>query len=76
MNAAYWSGEEDTEILTAPLVAEGTFILEFVDHCENKMIWRGTAKENLDPEVAKSLPHIEKAIVKLLKGYPPKRFSK
>jgi hypothetical protein len=76
MNIAYWSGEEDPQILTAPLVGEGTLVLEFVDRGQNKMIWRGTAKENLDPEVAKSLPHIEKAITKLLRGYPPKRSSK
>jgi Domain of unknown function (DUF4136) len=72
MNVAYWSGEEDTAVLTAPLVAEGTLILTLVDRAQNKMIWRGTAKENVDPEVAKSLPHIEKAIDKLLKEYPPK----
>jgi len=76
MNAAYWSGKEDYQILTAPLVGEGTIILEFVDRAQNTMIWRGTAKENLDPEMAKSLPHIEKAITKLLEGYPPKRSSK
>ncbi|MGA7293165.1 MAG: DUF4136 domain-containing protein [Terriglobales bacterium] len=76
MNAAYWSGEEDTAILTAPLAAEGTLILEFVDRGQNKMVWRGTARENLDPEMAKALPHIEKAIVKLLKEYPPKHSSK
>jgi Domain of unknown function (DUF4136) len=76
MNVAYWSGEEDPEILTAPMVAEGTLILEFVDRGQNKMVWRGTARENLDPEMAKSLPRIEKAIVKLLKVYPPKSSSK
>jgi hypothetical protein len=76
MNAAYWSGAEDPEILTAPMVDEGTLILEFVDRGQNKMVWRGTAKENLDPEMAKALPHIEKAIVKLLKEYPPKHSSK
>jgi hypothetical protein len=76
MNAAYWSGVEDPEILTAPMVDEGTLILEFVDRGQNKMVWRGTAKENLDPEMAKALPHIEKAIVKLLKEYPPKHSSK
>ena len=73
MNAAYWAGEEDRQLLTAPLVGEGTLILQFIDRAQNKMVWRGTATENLDPEVAKSLPRIEKAITKLLKAYPPKR---
>jgi hypothetical protein len=72
MNFDYWSGEEDTALLTAPLVGEGTLILALVDRASNKLVWRGTAKENIDPEVAKSLPHIEKAIDKLLKEYPPK----
>jgi hypothetical protein len=76
MNAAYWSGTEDPQILTAPLVGEGTLVVQFVDRGQNKMIWRGTAKQNLDPEVAKALPRIEKAITKLLKEYPPKSSSK
>jgi len=73
MNAAFWAGEEDPQILTAPLVGEGTLILEFVDRTLNKMVWRGTATEDIDPELAKSLPRIEKAVTKLLKAYPPKR---
>jgi hypothetical protein len=76
INAAYWAGVEDPQLLTAPLVGEGTLILEFIDRGQNKMIWRGTAKETIDPEVAKALPHIEKTITKLLKEYPPKHSSK
>jgi Domain of unknown function (DUF4136) len=74
INAAYWGGKEDTALLTAPMVAGGTLILEFIDQ-SGKMIWRGTATENLDPELAKSLPRIEKAIVKLVSEYPPKHSS-
>lgn len=73
MNVAYWSGRDDPGLLTAPMVSEGSLILEFVNRSANKMIWRGSVKENLDPAVAKSLPRIEKAIDKLLKEYPPKR---
>jgi hypothetical protein len=77
MDRANWSGVTDPAILTAPLVAEGTLVLEFIDRGANKMIWRGRATENLDPEQKeKSLTRIEKTIVKLLKGYPPKRSSK
>jgi Domain of unknown function (DUF4136) len=68
-----WDGEDDPAILLAPMVAEGKLVLGFIDRANNKLVWRGTATENLDPEVAKSLPRIEKAVVKLLKGYPPKR---
>ena len=76
INAAYWAGVQDPDLLTAPLVGEGSLILQFVDRGQNKTIWRGTVKENLDPEPAKSLPRIEKTITKLLKEYPPKRSSK
>jgi len=72
INAAYWSGTQDPGLLTAPMVAEGSLVLEFVDRGQNKMIWMGNVKENIDPEMAKSLPRIEKAIDKLLKEYPPK----
>jgi hypothetical protein len=76
MEAAYWSGREDLGVLTAPMVGEGTLILEFIDRRKNKMIWRGTAKEKLDSSVVKSLPRIEKTVSKLLKEYPPKPSSK
>jgi hypothetical protein len=75
MEAAYWSGKEDLGALTAPMVGEGTLILEFVDRSKNKMIWRGTATEKLDPSVVKSLPRIEKTVSKLVKAYPPKSSS-
>lgn len=75
MNTTNWSGQDDPSVLMDPLVAEGSLILEFIDRTQNKMIWRGTVTENVDPEMAKALPRIEKAIVKLLKRYPPKRSS-
>jgi Domain of unknown function (DUF4136) len=75
VDAAFWTGDT-AYIATEPLVAEGTLILELIDRGRNKMVWSGTAKENLDPEMAKALPHIEKAIDKLLKEYPPKHSSK
>jgi len=75
-DAMNWNGEDNPAVLMDPLVAEGSLIVEFIDRTNNKMIWRGTATENLDPEMAKALPAINKAIVKLLKGYPPRHSSK
>ena len=73
LNNAYWYGDTNDPILMAPQIAEGTIVLEFVDRAENKMVWRGTAKEKLDPENKdKSLGRIQKSIANLIKNYPPK----
>ncbi len=77
MNTTYWSGEVNDPILMAPQVAQGTLVLEFIDRNDNKLVWRGRSSENLDPDQKeKSLTRIQKAIVKLLKGFPPKTASK
>jgi hypothetical protein len=58
----------------APYVPEGTFVLAVIDRVSNKVIWTGTVKEKLDIEnKTKSLERIDKAIVKLLKQFPPKK---
>jgi hypothetical protein len=58
----------------APYVPEGTLILTLVDHSSNKVVWTGTVTEKLDIEKKdKSLERIDKAIVKLLKQFPPKK---
>jgi hypothetical protein len=72
VNAAFWTGDS-APIATEPLVAEGTLILQFIDRADNKMVWRGVATENLDPDqTEKSLTRIENGIDKLLKSFPPK----
>jgi hypothetical protein len=77
MNATMWTGADGSAALLATTVAQGTLILEFVDRSQNKAIWNGTVAQNLDPEQKeKSLDLVEKAIVKLLKGFPPKASSK
>lgn len=76
MSATMWTGAKTASAI-GPLVAQGTLILEFVDRNENKVIWSGRVMQNLDPEKRmKSLELAEKAIVKLLKGFPPKGSSK
>ena len=59
--------------LMAPYVPRGTLVLTFVDRGANKVIWNGSVSENLDIEnKKKSWERIQKAIVKLLKEFPPK----
>jgi hypothetical protein len=77
MNATMWTGADASAVLVATTVAQGTLVLEFVDRSQNKAIWNGTAAQNLDPEQKKkALDLVEKAIVKLLKGFPPKGSSR
>jgi Domain of unknown function (DUF4136) len=59
--------------LMAPYVPKGTLVLAFVDRGANKVIWNGSVSENLDIENKnKSWERIQKAIVNLLKEFPPK----
>ncbi len=58
----------------APYVPEGTLVVNLVDRNANKVVWTGTVKQKLDMEnKTKSLKLIDKAIVKLLKEFPPKK---
>jgi hypothetical protein len=44
-----------------------------VDRSSNKVVWNGTVTEKFDPtQKEKSLTLAGKAVVKLLKGFPPK----
>jgi hypothetical protein len=77
MSSTMWTGASPSSPMSGPLVAQGTLILEFVDRSANRVIWNGAVKRNFDPEQKnKSLDQVEKAIVKLLKGFPPKGSSK
>jgi len=52
---------------------EGTFILDFIDPATNKLLWRGTAKAELDdadtPEKRDAL--IPEVVRKILANFPP-----
>ena len=77
MNATMWTGADGSAVAAGPFVGQGTLVLQFVDRGENKVIWSGTVAQKLDPEnKKKSLDLVDKAIVKLLKEFPPKRSSK
>lgn len=77
INATMWTGAEGPGGMAGPVVAQGTLVLEFVHRTENKVIWSGAVIQKLDPERrTKSLSLAEKAVVKLLKKFPPDRSSK
>ena len=73
MDATMWAGAAGPSNLMAPYVPEGSLMLNVVDRNANKVVWTGTVKEKLDMEnKKKSLKVIDKAIVKLLKDFPPR----
>jgi hypothetical protein len=77
MNATMWTGANGSAATMSPLVAQGTLVLQFVDRDGNKVIWSGTVVQKLDNErKKKSLDLVDKAIVKLLKEFPPKGSSR
>jgi hypothetical protein len=74
MDASMWTGAAGPSNLMAPYVPEGSLMLNVVDRNANKVVWTGTVKEKLDMEnKKKSLKVIDKAIVKLLKDFPPRK---
>ncbi len=74
MNTDMWYGDTGAPTLLAPLLAQGSLILQFVDRTDDKMVWRGTVMQKLDPEQKdQALVLAQKAIDKLLKDFPPKR---
>lgn len=77
INSTMWSGAQGPSALTSPYVTEGMLILEFVDRETNKVIWAGRVQQKLDVEKKqKSLELADKAVVKLLKQFPPKASSR
>ena len=77
IDATMWSGAGGAgqlSNLTAPLVPEGTLVLNFVDRKANKVIWTGTVREKLDmAKKQESLDRVDRAIAKLLKQFPPQK---
>jgi hypothetical protein len=74
INATMWTGAGGPSNLAAAYVPEGALMLSFVERSTNKVIWSGTVTQKLDMQnKKKSLALLDKAIVKLLKEFPPKK---
>lgn len=72
IDSTMWTGAASFSNLMAPYVPEGTLMINLVDRDANKVVWSGTVKQKLEMEnKKKSLKLIDKAIVKLLKDFPP-----
>ena len=74
IDSGMWVGASGFSGDMAPLVAEGTLLLEFVDPRANKVVWGGSLTEKLDiDKKTDSLKRVDKAIAKLLSRFPPEK---
>ena len=74
LNATMWTGAAGYAPSVGMYVPEGSLRLEFIDRDANKVVWSGTVKVKLDVErKSKSLELIDKAVIKLLKQFPPEK---
>jgi len=74
IDATMWTGAGGFSNLTATYVQEGTLTLTVVDRSVNKVIWSGSVTQKLDwQNKEKSLVLVDKAVVKLLREFPPKK---
>jgi hypothetical protein len=58
----------------ADKVTVGSVVVDMVDAADRKMVWRGSASQELDPRASaeKKDKAVNKAIEKMFKNYPPK----
>jgi hypothetical protein len=69
----YWGGYWGTGGVSTFEYEEGTLILDFVDPQTNKLIWRGSAKAEIDTvrTVEERETLINESVQKILKNFPP-----
>ncbi len=55
-------------------ISIGTLVIDIYDPATKQLIWTGTATKTFDPSSnpQKNQQHLDKALAKLLKNYPPK----
>ena len=74
IDGGMWVGASGLSGGTAPLVPEGTLLLEFVDQRANRVVWGGSVSEKLESDKKiDSLKRVDRAIAKLLSKFPPER---
>jgi hypothetical protein len=69
-----WTGTQGPPGAGGTGLPKGTLELQFIDRASNKVVWRGTVVQKLDPQKKQqSLEKVNTAIHKLLMEYPPKK---
>jgi hypothetical protein len=57
---------------TARLIRKGTVAFEIIDRQRHQLIWTASAKVKLDEKRSKALDQLDKALIKVFEGYPPR----
>jgi hypothetical protein len=67
-----WGGGMATA--TSSTISNGSLVVDMYDPATKSLVWTGTATKTLDPSSneQKNISNLNKAMAKLLKGYPPK----
>ena len=52
---------------------QGTLVVELADAKDKQILWRGSATDTISDNSNKNINNLDKAVVKLFKGYPPKQ---
>jgi hypothetical protein len=71
-NGYRWGGGMATA--TQSTISVGSLVLEMYDPSTKQLVWTGTATKTIDPrsKQSKNEEHLNKAMAKLLKNFPPK----
>jgi hypothetical protein len=57
---------------TARLIRKGTLAFEIIERQRRQLIWTASAKVKLDQKRSKALDQLDKALIKVFEGYPPR----
>ena len=49
----------------------GSLVVDIFDAASKKLVWRGTAKGTLGPDVETNRRKVQQAVIRLFKGFPP-----
>ncbi len=60
---------------TSSTISVGTLVLDMYDPGTKQLVWTGSATKTINPSASheKNIKNLDKAMVKLLKNYPPKQ---
>ena len=57
---------------TARLIHKGTLAFEIIDRQRHELIWTASAKVQLSEKRSKAFDQLDKALIKVFNGYPPR----
>jgi hypothetical protein len=67
----YWWGAPQ-QATNARYIRKGNLAFEIIDRQRHQIIWTANTKLNLDDRRSKALDQVDKALIKVFDGYPPR----